>query len=267
MADDAQEADGPAGAQLISRAFEVLRAISRGPRDGRRLSELSMITGLKEATTRRILRALIHERVVSQDPASRLYRLGALAFEFGMLPNPYEAVLRQCDPYLEDVARKTGDTVFLCMRSGTEHVCLGRSEGSFPIRASMVSVGGRLPLGVGALGISILASLPDDEVTGVLSALEREYPQFPNLDRQKVGEKIDEARRTGFSNFPNMPMVGVQSVGVAVSGSGLSQAMGVATVAIVARFDDEHLRLTVDALHECARGIGETFRSNRAGTT
>lgn len=253
------EPDNPAGAQLIARAFDILRVISRGPSDGRRLSELCRITGLKEATARRILRALIFERMVSQDPSSRRYRLGPLAFELGLVPNPYQAALRQCDVLLQEVAHETGDSAFFCMRSGTELVCLARSEGSFPIRASMVNVGGRLPLGVGALGVSLLAALPPDEASRLLSAVEREYTSYTGLNRSVVEQKIEEARRDGFSNFPNQPMVGIQSVGMTVASAHKPYIMGVATVAIVARFTEEHLQLTLRMLKKCAEAIGHAL--------
>lgn len=255
----------PRGAQLVARAFDLLRAISRFPQNGCRLSDLSKVTGLKEATARRILRSLIYERMVFQEPQTRRYRLGPLAFELGLVQNPYQTTIRRCEAFLRATADETGDTAFLCMRSGTELVCLARSEGHFPIRASMVAVGGRLPLGVGGLGVSLLAGLDDLEVSRLLDALERDFSRFPDLNRSTVEDRIADARRIGYSIFVDQPIRAVLSIGVAVPNDRNPPVLGIATVAIVQRFTKEHIERTVQALKVCAEQVSLIHRDN-AGT-
>ena len=70
------------------------------------------------------------------------------------------------------IAERTGDTVFLNVRSGPDVLCIDRKEGTFPIKTLIIEVGNRRPLGVGAGGIALLMPLPDEELERVVSANE-----------------------------------------------------------------------------------------------
>src|SRR3954468_5496671 len=67
------------GAQSIKRAAAVLRLLAFS---GRSLSvgEVTQASGLHKATGHRILRVLLDEGLVAQDPHSRRYRLGVEIF-------------------------------------------------------------------------------------------------------------------------------------------------------------------------------------------
>jgi DNA-binding IclR family transcriptional regulator len=138
--------EAPQGAQLISRAAEVLRAFPRGTPEGRRLRDLATSTGLAEPTVRRILLALIHEQFVVQDAETKRYRLGPLAFELGLASGFHTRVLHVCKPHLQALAADTGDSVFLALRTGLETVCLDRADAANRIDSKLVEIGERLPL-------------------------------------------------------------------------------------------------------------------------
>ena len=77
------EDSGPKGAQSLSRAISVLRAVSQAPAGGARLADLVAGTGLSKATTHRLAAALVHEGLLAYDAASRFYTFGAFFQEVG----------------------------------------------------------------------------------------------------------------------------------------------------------------------------------------
>jgi DNA-binding IclR family transcriptional regulator len=69
------------GTQGIQRAAQILRAVASRGRNGARLIDLSEQTQLEQPTARRILKSLIAEGIIIQDPASRRYMLDHLVLE------------------------------------------------------------------------------------------------------------------------------------------------------------------------------------------
>src|SRR5512145_2409208 len=106
------------GTQSIHRAIVLLRAIASRGRAGSRLLDLAKHAKLTPPTAHRILRCLVAENIVAQDPDTHRYLLGHLVFELGLAAAPQFNLRQIVEPSLRRVAEKTGDTAFLIARSG-----------------------------------------------------------------------------------------------------------------------------------------------------
>src|SRR5665647_3143210 len=122
------------GTQSIERATRVLRIIASHNSPGLRLVDISKQAKLERPTAHRILKCLIAEGLVRQSAETRRYFLGHLIFELGLAASSSFNLREICHPSLVRLAEKTGDTVFLAIRSGADSVCIDRVEGSFPIK-------------------------------------------------------------------------------------------------------------------------------------
>lgn len=207
-----------AGAQAIRRAMDVVRAVAQFQRSGATLSRISQATGLSTSTTHRILRSLSEERMLRHDEPSRTYRLGLLAFELGLATQAESQVQPYWRETIEVIARKTRLTTYLMARSDCEAVCLVCEQGTMRIRAMPVEVGQRLPLGIGAGSLAILATLPDAEVAEVLSVNEARFAMFPGGGGRAVPilERIAKGREAGFVVSSGSVADGLVGLGVPV---------------------------------------------------
>jgi len=207
---------GGRGAQTVRRATLLLRLIASAGRDGCRLLDIAVQSGLERPTAHRILRCLIDEGMVTQSPATRRYHLGQLTFELGLAAVPRVDLRQLCEGALLRIAERTGDTVFLTVRSGYDSVCLDRKEGAFPIRTLTLDVGTRRPLGVGAGGMALLMPLADEEIAAILAANTARIPGYANLDGVAVMGMIERARRIGYVLNDRQITPGAMSVGLPV---------------------------------------------------
>ncbi|GGC72293.1 IclR family transcriptional regulator [Chelatococcus reniformis] len=248
-----ETAGAPQGAQLIARAAEILRAIPRGAVEGRRLRDLALSAGLTEPTTHRILKALVHEQFVVQDPVTRLYRLGALAFELGLAAGSHAQLVESCRPRLRQLALETGDSVFLAMRTGIETVCLDRADGGYPIRAAVWEVGSRLMLGIGTGGVALLAAMRPHEAEEILGSAAYAATPIPVAE---LRARVAQARRDGFADISDKPIPGVRGIGVAVPTRAGAPVLSLSVVAVHARLTDDHLAAILPHLHAAARRTG-----------
>lgn len=108
MRASSDEDSGPKGAQSLSRAISVLRAVSQAPAGGARLADLVAGTGLSKATAHRLAAALVHEGLLAYDAASRFYTFGAFFHEVGSRagrPQEPDVVQAEAAPNLSQYQR------------------------------------------------------------------------------------------------------------------------------------------------------------------
>ncbi len=238
------------GAQSIRRAVQLLRAIASRGRDGARLVDIAQTTHLEEPTARRILKSLIAEGVVTQNGGNRRYLLGPLVFELGLAATPQFNLQQLCGPSLVRIAEKTGDTVFLTVRSGYDSVCIDRKEGAFPIKTLTLEVGTRRPLGVGAGGIALLMKLSDNEVNEILLANTRRFDQFGGINVAVLRPMIERARQLGYALNDRQATPGAISVGLPLSNRFGPPVAAISIGAISSRMESARRRELVGVLRQ-----------------
>lgn len=187
------------GTQTIQRAVAVLRVIASRGHAGLRLAEIARHTGLERPTVHRILRCLCQEGVAAQEATTRHYHLGHLAFELGLAAAPQFSLRELCSHSLTRLAEHSGDTVFLTVRSGYDTVCVDRREGSFPIKALLLDVGTRRPLGVGAGGLALLMPLADAAIDEVLHANATRLAAYADLTVPRLSALVKRAQALGYA--------------------------------------------------------------------
>ncbi|MCB2076582.1 MAG: helix-turn-helix domain-containing protein [Novosphingobium sp.] len=212
------QASETGGAQAIRRAMDVIRAVAQFQRTGATLSKVASVTGLSMSTTHRILRTLTEERMLRHDETLRRYFLGFLAFELGLATQAESQVQHHWRETIERVARETRLTSYLMARSDYEAVCLVCAQGSTTIRAMPLEVGQRLPLGIGAGSLAILATLENAEIDDVISTNASRLHQFPGGGQQedRIRERIAAAREQGYSISAGSVANGLVGVGMTV---------------------------------------------------
>lgn len=244
-----------AGAQVVSRASAVLRAVSANAPGGVTSSQVALITGLTRPTAHRLLTSLASEGFLDHDPATSTWHLGPEIYLMGALAAARYDITAIARPLIQELAAETGESAFLSARRGYETVCLLREDGAFPIRSFVLYEGVRFPLGVASAGMAILAFLPDHEIDTYLAHRESIGEEFhahhtPDL----VWHRIREARVRGYSINPGLIVEGSFGVGAAVFDESGRPAWALSLTGVEARFSParqpELGRLLVDKAHK-----------------
>ena len=186
------------GAQTLRRGLSILKLLARYQPAGLRISDIGRRLGLTKATAVRLTQALVDERFVIHDAATRCYRLGPETFAVGLAAEPGYALQRLATASLRALALETGDWVFFSVVQGFEAICSSREPGGMPSPPDALGLGDRPPRGVGAGGLAILASLPDDEVETALRVNGRYIDEhFPKSSVAVIRQLVGETRDTG----------------------------------------------------------------------
>lgn len=245
------------GTQSLQRAATLLRALmyANGNGSGASVVELAARTAIDRTTAHRMLRCLAEEGLASQDPRSRRYTLGPLAYELGIAAAGRLDLRAICNSVLRRVADETEDTAFLLIRSGDDSVCIDRAEGSYPVRALVVDVGTRRPLGVGAGSLAILGALQPAEGEDVIMRNEPRIGAYDGLTLDKLRQQMLRAQADGYVALDVVGVMEVRAVAVAIRTSAGHAIAALSVAAVRSRMSEVRVAALIKRLHQEANGI------------
>lgn len=206
----------PSGTQTIQRASLLVRLIASRSRTGMRLADVVQHSRLERPTVHRILKCLVDEGFLMHDAATHHYFLGPLIFELGLASSPQFNLADLCRPALQRIADKTGDTVFLSVRSGYDSVCIDRREGNYPIKALTLEVGARRPLGVGSGGLALLLLLADDAIDEITRANATRLGSFNKLTVPLLMKALRRSQQLGYALNDSHITAGATTLGLPI---------------------------------------------------
>ena len=218
------------GTQSIERVVGMLRVVASRGRRGMRIADVVSVSGLPMSTCFRMLQRLEIEGLVDRDPLTRKYHLGPLLYELGLLAEPRYRLSDLCDEALRLVADQTQDTVYLSERRGAESICTARALGDYPIKALTLDVGIRRPMGVGAGGLAILATMPAADADRIVEANSARYQRFGAFEPETLRTAVRDCRERGYAFLDSVATPGTAAVGVAFPPGNPVAAISVAAI-------------------------------------
>jgi DNA-binding IclR family transcriptional regulator len=232
----------PLGTQAIQRAAGMLHEIALHRRDGIRLVDLVKRTGLEQPTVHRILKCLVAEGMVMQDPRTRSYLLGQRIFEFGLAAASHFNLRDYCQAALARLAEETKDTAFLIVRSGFECVVIDRKEGAYPIKSMPLEIGDRRPLGMGAASQAILMALSDAESSEIIQANDAELRSKHGVNPDALRRKLARSRKRGYVVTKGYGFPGITGIGASICNAWGVPIAAISVTAIAPRMTDSHIK-------------------------
>lgn len=240
------------GTQAVARAAALLREIALCDSGEGSLADLAIRLGLERPTAYRILRRLVMEGLIHQNPATKAYGLGPLLFELGLAARPPIELQGIASEALTHLAEESGDTAFAIVPSGMDSTCLDRKEGSYPVKALMMNVGRRRPLGIGAGSLALLAAMPEDRADQILDTNATRIRAQGDTQADRLKELVRQGRMDGFILRAPVNAPEILSLGVAVCNPYGTAVMSLSISALTFRID-QRLNLLLPLLREAQK--------------
>ena len=204
---DAQ--DAKYNVQVLARAVKALTFMAEAP-GPLSLDEIGSETEINKPSLLRILRTLENERLVLRSHAG--YTLGPRVLE---LANGYLKGLALDDvarPLMEELARRTGQTVSLAILDGLDvvYIAIEQAQQEIGIQGS---VGARHPANATALGKVLLAWLDEDIIRSKLDGCD-----LPRLTHRTITDPtalmhhLTSVRRQGYAEDDEERGIGIRCV-------------------------------------------------------
>jgi DNA-binding IclR family transcriptional regulator len=183
------------------RALDILLLLGEAGPDGLTLAQITKQAGDGKSAIHRSLTSLVQKGFVEQTQQRGGYRLGPTIAMLARTQVDLEKQIQRFLPGMTEFARLTGFTVYLMVQAGVDAVCadmVSRSVG----KQLNLGVGGRVPMGVAAGSLALLAMLPEDTAEEIMQANAARYlntAALRELNKDIVAVKRKMAIARGFA--------------------------------------------------------------------
>lgn len=182
----------------VERALIILKHLSRsGEELG--IRELSRALGFSPAGVQKIMNALNAQDFVIQNEETKRYALGPAMLQIGLAMLARLEVRQVARPYLEALAKTTGETAFLGVRDSDEIFYIDKVLPNSELRMD-APLGVSRPYNCTAVGKVILAHLPTSEFERLAAA--ESFVQFtPSsiTDPTQLAAELEKIRQQGYA--------------------------------------------------------------------
>jgi DNA-binding IclR family transcriptional regulator len=181
----------------LQRGLRLLRLFSESP-GGLTAKQVAALSRLPVSTVHRFLANLVTTGFLNRDVEGTHY-LGIVCFSIGQAAAGQLDIRRLSLPYLQKLNQQTRETVHLTVRHGLSAVYVEKLDSPEPLRIYS-RIGASVPLHCTAVGKVLLAYMPIDEQSRVLSEL-----NLKRLTPNSVGNlsdlrtELDRVRKNGYA--------------------------------------------------------------------
>lgn len=243
--DDAEQG----GKQVIARAAAVLRALE-GRDVAQSLGDIAKATGLPRSTVQRIVAMLEAQQLVIAGRAG--VRLGPAITR--LAASAHVDITAVAGPFIEVAARRTRETVDLCVYRGAHALSVAQRPSDQELRV-MCAVGAAFPTYCTAQGKALLALLDDAAVAELLGQRLEARTPYTKTSLPALLADIAQVRETGVGIDRQEHALGVCAIGVTLgTRQGDRYALSIAVPSL--RFE-EKLDLLTSAILQCKAEIEE----------
>lgn len=238
--------------QSIDRVLDILEVLSGTP-SGLLLSELSAITGLHISTTHRLVNVLVDRGYAMKEHSNGKYRLTLRTFAIGSRVSAVWDLLSMARPYLDELASVSQEAVHLVERDGFHVVYLYKAEPFRQLVRMGSHTGLRNPMYCTGVGKSILALLPDEELSRLWKT-EAIQAFSPNTitDLEAMRRDLEETRRRGYAIDNEEHEPGVRCIAVAIRNWTGEPIAAISISAPVHRMDEAMIEAMLPLLQKTA---------------
>jgi DNA-binding IclR family transcriptional regulator len=203
----AKEELAPLGTSPVSERPNLLGTLSNGlavldlfDGDHREwsLDELSERTGIRRVNVYRLARTLAYSGYLVYEPSRGKYRLGPAMLRARYLTEDYSQLVFQARPYIEKLARETGETVALIadMDNVPINIDLVRTDRPF---LSSFELGYAPGDTAGASGKLFIALKSERDRREILKQPRREWTPKTIVDPEAIVKELEKVRKDGLA--------------------------------------------------------------------
>lgn len=242
------------GVQSVQRSFALLEQLADfGGRAT--LRELALRSGLPAPTVHRIVRTLLEDGYIRQEP-SRAYALGPRLVRLG--DSAGRVLGAWVQPTLVALAEATGETANMAMLDGDRVIYLAQAPSKHSMRM-FTEVGRRVHVHCTAVGKALAAHLPETELRELLGRAGMPAQTSHTLtDVEALMRDLAAVRKQQFATDEQEQELGVRCIAVPVLGAPVRVALSVSGP--VARFTPAVRDEVVPAMLRAAQQLSDALR-------
>jgi DNA-binding IclR family transcriptional regulator len=236
----------------LENAIAIL-GLLRPERASLRVGDVCRELSMPKSSVSRLLGRMHAAGLVERDGPRPGYLIGPRVLELAQLYMARHSLTALMEAALDRLIATFGFTGYLSALSDAEIVLLRVRQGSYPLRY-VRETGSRLPAARTAMGLALLARLPDEEIG---KRLDRDAANgHPATDLAGLSAKLSTARRRGIVVAPSVLMSGISTISAAVLDKAAGSLVAIGLAYPMKAVDRPLRKRMEDAVLELARAVG-----------
>ncbi len=161
------------------------------------VSEISSQLNMNKSTVHHIIKTLHSEGILVRT-SSRKYRLGSRLLGWGERVSKQYSPLFNASPYLDELVRKTNETVHLAVQENDKVSYLAKVEPKKAVKIN-TSVGTQQPIWCTGLGKMLLATQPELDYSKVYKIPLEPYTENTIINHNQLVKELEKIAKQGYS--------------------------------------------------------------------
>lgn len=244
--------------QTLSRAISILDCFTQDKSE-LGVREIARMVDLSSSATGRLLAAMKELGILSQNPETRVYSLGARVLTWAGTYNAHLDVRNHALPAIQELHDATRESISLYILDGSERLCIERLESPQTVRI-ITRVGRRLPLYAGSAGKAMLAFLSPHQQDEYFKTTEM-TPLTPMtiIDPQALRLELEKVREVGYAVSYGEWIADAAGVAAPILGQNGEVVAALSISGPIQRFTEEKVQQYGEAAKRVAEQISESM--------
>ncbi|WP_319372080.1 IclR family transcriptional regulator [uncultured Ilyobacter sp.] len=184
--------------RTVERTVEILELLSK-EKNGLTVKEISEIMKIPKTSAYDILETLVHLEILEKNLGElNLYKIGLKSFQIGNSYSRNKEIFKIIDKPMQELAEKTGKTVFYAVENNGEIVYISKHESEKAI-ITTAGIGSTNPIYCTSLGKAMLAFFPPGKIDRLISMQSFEKKTQHTLSKEELIKELTKIRTIGYA--------------------------------------------------------------------
>ncbi|WP_320047395.1 IclR family transcriptional regulator [uncultured Ilyobacter sp.] len=184
--------------RTVERTVEILELLSK-EKNGLTVKEISEIMKIPKTSAYDILETLVHLEILEKNLGElNLYKIGLKSFQIGNSYSRNKEIFKIIDKPMQELAEKTGKTVFYAVENDGEIVYISKHESEKAI-ITTAGIGSTNPMYCTSLGKAMLAFFQPGKIDSLISMQSFEKKTQHTLSKEELIKELTKIRTIGYA--------------------------------------------------------------------
>jgi len=244
----------------VDKALNVIIRLSEPPYE-LKLTDIADYLKMSKSAAYQILCDLEKRNFLFRTPTTKMYHLGPILLRLGYVYNEIKGLKNICQPFMREVAQRTGFTCYVSVREGI-HSFLAYKEDSTRFKNVFYReiMGSLQSFNCGSTGKLLAAYLKDEEKEELMREGFEKRASQSIMDRDALIKEYARIRNRGYSTAVGEYNESTFGISVPITDRYQDVVAAIGIVGPLEMYSEDFCKRTVPVLKEQAQAISDILR-------
>jgi len=257
---NSQEKQPPQERNPVSKTFRCLEYILASPDVELGVRELAAEMNISPSSAHRILNGMVDEGYVTRNEATQRYGIGVGFMRLAYLSADRLPIRHIARFAMQKLVKERNETAMLGLYDATKRkmIFVAALESAHPLRY-VVELNKLSPIHTGAMGLAVLAFLPEAERKAILSQKLEKLTNETITEAKALAPVIEQIRQQGHAMTSNQRVIGAVGIAAPFFGAAGNVIGGIGVILPKQRYEETDASDLTESVKSAATAITQSI--------